>query len=99
MPATSGFESVTADVERAVKTSARDALPETTKVTVVQQETHLPPAQFNAPQQVANAVVTFHPQVEGGSVPSGKTDDSTTPRSPRSVSRCCFVTSVSLCSW
>ena len=58
MPATSGFESVTADVERAVKTSARDALPETTKVTVVQQETHLPPAQFNAPQQVANAVVT-----------------------------------------
>jgi chemotaxis protein MotD len=32
-------------------------LPETTKVTVVQQETHLPPAQFNAPQQVANAVI------------------------------------------
>ena len=52
-----GFEAVAANVERAVKASARDALPETTKVTVVQQETHLPPAQFNAPQQVANAVV------------------------------------------
>jgi chemotaxis protein MotD len=57
MPATAGFEAVTAHVERAAKVSARDALPETTKVTVVQQETHLPPAQFNAPQQVANAVV------------------------------------------
>ncbi|RXH41781.1 flagellar hook-length control protein FliK [Bradyrhizobium zhanjiangense] len=57
MPAAPGFEAVTANVERAVKASARDALPETTKVTVVQQETHLPPAQFNAPQQVANAVV------------------------------------------
>ncbi|WP_063690001.1 flagellar hook-length control protein FliK [Bradyrhizobium stylosanthis] len=58
MPATPGFEAVTANVERAVKASARDALPETTKVTVLQQETHLPPAQFNAPQQVANAVVS-----------------------------------------
>ncbi|MGY8707303.1 flagellar hook-length control protein FliK [Bradyrhizobium sp. 18BD] len=58
MPATSGFEAVTANVDRAVKASSRDALPEATKVTVVQQETHLPPAQFNAPQQVANAVVT-----------------------------------------
>ncbi|QDF39975.1 flagellar hook-length control protein FliK [Bradyrhizobium symbiodeficiens] len=57
MPATSGFEAVTANVERVAKVSTRDALPETTKVTVVQQETHLPPAQFNAPQQVANAVV------------------------------------------
>ncbi|OPZ00074.1 flagellar hook-length control protein FliK [Bradyrhizobium sacchari] len=57
LPATSGFEAVTANVERAVKASARDALPEAIKVTVVQQETHLPPAQFNAPQQVANAVV------------------------------------------
>lgn len=52
-----GFEAIAANVERAAKASARDALPETTKVTVVQQETHLPPAQFNAPQQVANAVV------------------------------------------
>lgn len=58
MPAAAGFEAVTANVERAVKASARDALPEATKVTVVQQETHLPPAQFSAPQQVANAVVT-----------------------------------------
>jgi len=57
MPATQGFEAVTANVERAVKASARDALPEATKVTVVQQETHLPPAQFSATQQVANAVV------------------------------------------
>ncbi|MGL9621812.1 flagellar hook-length control protein FliK [Bradyrhizobium sp. U531] len=57
MPATSGFEAVTANVERAVKAAGRDALPETTKVTVVQQETHMPPAQFSAPQQVANAVV------------------------------------------
>lgn len=57
MPASPGFEAVTADVERTAKASTRAALPETTKVTVVQQETHLPPAQFNAPQQVANAVV------------------------------------------
>lgn len=58
MPASPGFEAVTASVERAAKAAGRDALPETTKVTVVQQETHLPPAQFNAPQQVANAVVS-----------------------------------------
>lgn len=57
MPAAPGFEAVTANVERAVKASARDTLPEVTKVTVVQQETHLPPAQFGATQQVANAVV------------------------------------------
>ncbi|HXH46035.1 MAG TPA: flagellar hook-length control protein FliK [Bradyrhizobium sp.] len=57
LPASPRFEAVTADVERAAKASARAALPETTKVSVVQQETHLPPAQFNAPQQVANAVV------------------------------------------
>ncbi|WP_407187821.1 flagellar hook-length control protein FliK [Bradyrhizobium centrosematis] len=57
MPATPGFEAVTANVERAAKAAGRDALPETTKVTVVQQETHLPPAQFNVPQQVANVVV------------------------------------------
>ncbi|QDP21878.1 flagellar hook-length control protein FliK [Bradyrhizobium cosmicum] len=58
MPATQGFEAVTANVERAVKASARETLPETTKVTVVQQETHLPPAQFGPTQQIANAVVT-----------------------------------------
>ncbi len=56
-PATSGFEAVAANVARAAKDAGRDALPETTKVTVVQQETHMPPAQFSAPQQVANAVV------------------------------------------
>ncbi|WP_441238173.1 flagellar hook-length control protein FliK [Bradyrhizobium sp. 930_D9_N1_4] len=57
MPATPGFEAITADVSRSVKASARDTLPETTKVTVVQQETHLPPTQFGVTQQVANAVV------------------------------------------
>ena len=59
MPATPGFEAVAANVERAAKSAGRDALPETTKVTVVQQETHLPPVgQFSATQQVANAVVS-----------------------------------------
>jgi chemotaxis protein MotD len=68
MPGTPGFETVTADVERAAKASARDALPETTKVTVVQQETHLPPVpQFSATQQVANAVVA---ELKGSSAAS-----------------------------
>jgi chemotaxis protein MotD len=59
MPATSGFEAVAANVEHAARSAGREALPETTKVTVVQQETHLPPVvQFSAPQQVANAVVS-----------------------------------------
>jgi chemotaxis protein MotD len=59
MPATPGIESVTANMEREAKASSRETLPEATKVTVVQQETHLPPvSQFSAPQQVANAVVT-----------------------------------------
>ncbi|WP_439408669.1 flagellar hook-length control protein FliK [Bradyrhizobium sp. DASA03076] len=59
MPATPGFEAVAANVERAAKSAGRDALPETTKVTVVQQETHLPPVgPFSATQQVANAVVS-----------------------------------------
>lgn len=57
MPSTPDFEAVTANVERAAKASAREPLPEATKVTVVQQETHLPPAQFNAPQQIASAIV------------------------------------------
>jgi chemotaxis protein MotD len=52
-----GFEAVAANVERATRVVVRDVLPETTKVTVVQQETHFPPAQFSAPQQVANALV------------------------------------------
>jgi chemotaxis protein MotD len=59
MPAASGFEAITANVERAAKSAGREALPEATKVTVVQQETHLPPVpQFSATQQVANAVVS-----------------------------------------
>jgi chemotaxis protein MotD len=59
MPVTPGFEAVTANVERAAKSAGRDALPETTKVTVVQQETHMPPvAQFSPTQQVANAAVS-----------------------------------------
>ncbi|QOZ79239.1 flagellar hook-length control protein FliK [Bradyrhizobium sp. CCBAU 53351] len=70
MPATTGFEAVSANVERAAKAAGRDALPETTKVTVVQQETHLPPAQFNAPQQVANAVVTELKDSAGPTAPA-----------------------------
>ncbi|QAU45280.1 flagellar hook-length control protein FliK [Bradyrhizobium guangzhouense] len=59
MPATPGFEAVAANVERAARSASRDALPETTKVTVLQQETHLPPVgQLSATQQVANAVVS-----------------------------------------
>jgi chemotaxis protein MotD len=59
MPVAPGFEAVTANVEQAAKAASREALPETLKVNVVQQETHLPPvAQFSAPQQVADAVVT-----------------------------------------
>lgn len=66
--ATSGFEAVTANVERAAKSAGRDALPETTKVTVVQQETHLPPVpQFSAIQQVANAVVS---ELKGSPAPA-----------------------------
>lgn len=65
---TSGFEAVTANVERAAKSAGRDALPETTKVTVVQQETHLPPVpQFSATQQVANAVVS---ELKGSTAPA-----------------------------
>ncbi|MCC8938232.1 flagellar hook-length control protein FliK [Bradyrhizobium sp. Arg68] len=67
-PAVSGFETVAANVGRAAKVSAREALPEATKVTVVQQETHLPPLQqFTAPQQVANAVVA---ELEGAAQPA-----------------------------
>jgi chemotaxis protein MotD len=70
MPAaTSGFEAVTANVERAARSAGRNALPETTKVTVVQQETHLPPVpQFSATQQVANAVVS---ELKGSPAPAG----------------------------
>ena len=55
----SGFDAIAASVERVAKFNGRDALPEVTKVSVLQQETHLPPVpQFTATQQVANAVVT-----------------------------------------
>lgn len=53
----SAFEAVSATIDRVVRATTRELQPEPTKVTVVQQETHLPPAQFGAPQQVANAVV------------------------------------------
>jgi chemotaxis protein MotD len=63
-----GFETIAANVERAAKLSGREALPATTKVSVLQQETHLPPVQqFTAPQQVANAVVA---ELEGNSAPA-----------------------------
>ncbi|MBR1087997.1 flagellar hook-length control protein FliK [Bradyrhizobium manausense] len=56
---TPGFDAIAANVERAAKSAGREVLPEATKVTVVQQETHLPPVgQFSATQQVANAVVS-----------------------------------------
>ncbi|MCP3371994.1 flagellar hook-length control protein FliK [Bradyrhizobium cajani] len=88
MPGTSGFEAVTANVERAVKASARDALPEATKVTVVQQETHLPPAQFNAPQQIANAVVAElkeSPAPPASTAPDLATSQSNTPDQPLKI--------------
>ena len=67
MPATTGFEAVAANIEHAVKVGGREALPEATKVTVVQQETHLPPVpQFTATEQVAKAVVA---ELEGSSAP------------------------------
>jgi chemotaxis protein MotD len=54
-----GLEAVAVNIEHAAKFSGRDALPATTKVTVLQQETHLPPVQqLTATQQVANTVVT-----------------------------------------
>ncbi|MBX9647451.1 MAG: flagellar hook-length control protein FliK [Xanthobacteraceae bacterium] len=58
MPASGGFEAVAANIEHAVRASGRETLQEMTKVTVVQQQTHLPPvAQFTPTQQVASAVV------------------------------------------
>ncbi|MBR0686811.1 flagellar hook-length control protein FliK [Bradyrhizobium manausense] len=71
MTVTPGFEAVAANVERAAKSARRDALPETTKVTVVQQETHLPPvAQFSATQQVANAAMS---ELKGSPTPAAAT--------------------------
>jgi chemotaxis protein MotD len=63
-----GFEAITADIEHAAKVSLRAPLPEATKVTVVRQETHLPPvAQFTPTQQVAKAVVA---ELEGAAAPA-----------------------------
>jgi chemotaxis protein MotD len=58
LSAAGDFETTVSDIAHAAKISGREALPEATKVTVLQQETHLPPApQFAASQQIANAVV------------------------------------------
>ena len=65
--AATGFEAVAATIERVANGGRREALPETTKVTVVQQETHLPPVpQFTATEQVAKAMVS---ELEGSSAP------------------------------
>ena len=67
MSAATSFETVAANIERAAKAGGREALPEATKVTVVQQETHLPPVQqFTATAQVAKAMVA---ELEGSSAP------------------------------
>lgn len=67
MPAATSFDAVAANIERAAKAAGREVLPEATRVTVVQQETHLPPVQpFTAGVQVAKAVVT---ELEGSSAP------------------------------
>ena len=67
MSAPASFEAVTATIERAAKPGGHEALPEATKVTVVQQETHLPPVQpFTTAVQVAKAVVS---ELEGSPAP------------------------------
>ncbi|HKO20770.1 MAG TPA: flagellar hook-length control protein FliK, partial [Acidobacteriaceae bacterium] len=56
--AAGGFEAISANIERVAESSVRDALPEATKVSVLQQETHFPPVpQFTASQQIADSVV------------------------------------------
>jgi chemotaxis protein MotD len=67
MSAATSFEAVAAEIEHAAKVGGREALPEVTKVSVVQQETHLPPVQqFTATAQVAKAMVA---ELEGSSAP------------------------------
>jgi chemotaxis protein MotD len=67
MSTATSFETVAATIERAAKPGSREALPEATKVTVVQQETHLPPVQpFPAAVQVAKAMVS---ELEGSPAP------------------------------
>lgn len=79
MSATTGFEAVAANIEHAVKAGGREALPEATKVTVVQQETHLPPVpQFTATEQVAKAVVA---ELESSSAPPSSA--ASNPASPQ----------------
>ena len=68
MPASAGFEAVTANIEQAARSAGRETPQEVTKVTVVQQQTHLPPvAQFTPPQQVASAVVA---ELESSAAPA-----------------------------
>jgi chemotaxis protein MotD len=67
MSAAPSFEAVAATIEHAAKAGGREALPEATKVTVVQQETHLPPVQpFTPAAQVAKAMVS---ELEGSPAP------------------------------
>lgn len=76
MPAAS-FEAVAANIEHAAKAGGRDALPEATKVTVLQQETHLPPVQpFTATTQIAKAVVA---ELEGSSAPPSSAASNSAP--------------------
>jgi chemotaxis protein MotD len=86
MSAAPGFEAVAGNIEHAAKVSSREALPEATKVTVVQQETHLPPVQqFTATEQVANAVVA---ELEGSSAPpSSAAPDLVSPQGSAPISR------------
>jgi chemotaxis protein MotD len=66
-PAADGFEAVAASIERSARGGGREALPAATKLTVVQQETHLPPVQpFTAGAQIAKAVLS---ELEGSAVP------------------------------
>ena len=86
MSAGTGFEAVAANIERVAKVSSRDALPGTTKVSVLQQETHLPPVpQLTVTQQVANTVVT---ELKGSAAPaSSAAPDLASAQATRLISR------------
>jgi chemotaxis protein MotD len=78
MPASAGFEAVAANIEHAVRASGREPLQEVTKVTVVEQQTHLPPVpQFTATQQVASAVVA---ELESSGSAASAAPDLATPQ-------------------
>jgi chemotaxis protein MotD len=80
LPAATGFGAIVANVEHAAKFAGREALPEVTKVSVLQQETHLPPVpQFTPTQQVANAVVT---ELNGSPAPAAADLTSTQSNAP-----------------